>query len=216
LRAVLPTHRSKPNTMTVVVRDYGTTTSGQGAPAIGEQRPSNGEPTTAAEVMDRVKRTRAYFTTLAKPVSAGVDQRIKELEALLAQREQENIDLKIRLSEYEQPAPRSVSVGRIQQAVCKQYAISSVDLISQRRSKGVVYPRQVAMYLCKTMTHNSYPEIGRRFGHRDHTTVLYAVRKIALHRETMPVIANVIHTITRDILAACPAQNNSNLAMTAG
>ena len=56
--------------------------------------------------------------------------------------------------------------------------MSRGDLLSSRRTANVVRPRQVAMYLAKTLTLRSLPEIGRRFGGRDHTTVLHAVRKI--------------------------------------
>jgi chromosomal replication initiator protein len=56
--------------------------------------------------------------------------------------------------------------------------VSRSDLLSARRTANVVRPRQIAMYLAKTLTLRSLPEIGRRFGGRDHTTVLHAVRKI--------------------------------------
>jgi chromosomal replication initiator protein len=62
--------------------------------------------------------------------------------------------------------------------VARQYNVSRSDLLSSRRTATVVRPRQVAMYLAKTLTLRSLPEIGRRFGGRDHTTVLHAVRKI--------------------------------------
>ena len=62
--------------------------------------------------------------------------------------------------------------------VARQYNVSRADLLSSRRTANVVRPRQVAMYLAKTLTLRSLPEIGRRFGGRDHTTVLHAVRKI--------------------------------------
>jgi chromosomal replication initiator protein len=56
--------------------------------------------------------------------------------------------------------------------------VSKGDLLSQRRHRSVVWPRQIGMYLAKQLTHRSLPEIGRRFGNRDHTTVLHAIRKI--------------------------------------
>jgi len=62
--------------------------------------------------------------------------------------------------------------------VARQYNVSRADLLSSRRTANVVRPRQVAMYLAKQLTLRSLPEIGRRFGGRDHTTVLHAVRKI--------------------------------------
>ncbi len=74
--------------------------------------------------------------------------------------------------------PKRVKIEDIQRVVARQYNVSRSDLLSARRTANVVRPRQVAMYLAKTMTLRSLPEIGRRFGGRDHTTVLHAVRKI--------------------------------------
>ena len=74
--------------------------------------------------------------------------------------------------------PKRVKIEEIQRVVSRQYNVSRGDLLSSRRTANVVRPRQIAMYLAKTLTLRSLPEIGRRFGGRDHTTVLHAVRKI--------------------------------------
>jgi chromosomal replication initiator protein len=74
--------------------------------------------------------------------------------------------------------PKRVKIEDIQRVVARQYNVSRSDLLSSRRTANVVRPRQVAMYLSKVLTLRSLPEIGRRFGGRDHTTVLHAVRKI--------------------------------------
>jgi chromosomal replication initiator protein len=74
--------------------------------------------------------------------------------------------------------PKRIKIEEIQRIVARQYNVSRSDLLSSRRTANVVRPRQVAMYLSKTLTLRSLPEIGRRFGGRDHTTVLHAVRKI--------------------------------------
>ena len=73
---------------------------------------------------------------------------------------------------------RSVRIEDIQHVVCKHYSVTKNDLLSSCRAHTIVKPRQIAMYLAKVMTPRSLPEIGRRFGNRDHTTVLHAVRKI--------------------------------------
>ncbi len=73
---------------------------------------------------------------------------------------------------------RKVRVEDIQKVVSRHYEVSRTDLLSNRRTRIIVRPRQIAMYLAKTLTLRSLPEIGRRFGGRDHTTVLHAVRKI--------------------------------------
>ena len=74
--------------------------------------------------------------------------------------------------------PRRIRVEDILRVVAKHYGVTRADLLSSRRTANVVRPRQIAMYLAKTLTYRSLPEIGRRFGGRDHTTVLHAVRKI--------------------------------------
>ena len=74
--------------------------------------------------------------------------------------------------------PKRIRIEDIQRVVARHYNVTKHDLLSSRRTRTVVKPRQIAMYLAKTMTPRSLPEIGRRFGGRDHTTVLHAVRKI--------------------------------------
>ena len=74
--------------------------------------------------------------------------------------------------------PKRVKIEDIQKRVASHYNVSRADLLSSRRTAAVVMPRQIAMFLAKSLTLRSLPEIGRRFGGRDHTTVLHAVRKI--------------------------------------
>lgn len=74
--------------------------------------------------------------------------------------------------------PRKVLIEDIQRTVANHFNITKSDLVSQRRTRAIVRPRQIAMFLCKTMTPRSLPEIGKRFGGRDHTTVIHAVQKV--------------------------------------
>lgn len=74
--------------------------------------------------------------------------------------------------------PRRIKIEDILRIISRHYGVSKSDLLSQRRHRSVVWPRQIGMYLAKQLTHRSLPEIGRRFGGRDHTTVLHAIRKI--------------------------------------
>ena len=71
-----------------------------------------------------------------------------------------------------------VTVDKIQNIVSGFFNISLNDMLSQRRSRPLARPRQVAMFLAKKMTTRSLPEIGRRFANRDHTTVIHAVKTI--------------------------------------
>ena len=74
--------------------------------------------------------------------------------------------------------PRPIRIEDIIKTVSRHFGISKPDILSQRRHRSVVWPRQIGMYLAKQLTARSLPEIGRRFGNRDHTTVLHAIRKI--------------------------------------
>lgn len=73
---------------------------------------------------------------------------------------------------------KKVTMDEIIKKTCEYYKIRHVDIISQNRQRAIARPRQMAMYLCKRLTQRSLPEIGKKFGGRDHTTILYGVRKI--------------------------------------
>ena len=95
--------------------------------------------------------------------------------------------------------PKRVRIEDIQRNVARQYNVSRSDLLSSRRTANVVRPRQVAMYLAKVLTLRSLPEIGRRFGGRDHTTVLHAVRKIEALTGTDAAFAEEIDSLKRQL-----------------
>ena len=71
-----------------------------------------------------------------------------------------------------------ITVDKIQNVVSNYFNIPLSDMLSQRRSRPLARPRQIAMYLAKKLTTRSLPEIGRRFANRDHTTVIHAVKTI--------------------------------------
>ncbi len=82
------------------------------------------------------------------------------------------------LADILRASERKVSIEEIQRQVSEHYNIRLSDMIGPKRVRSFARPRQVAMYLCKQMTSRSLPEIGRRFGGRDHTTVMHGVRRI--------------------------------------
>lgn len=92
-------------------------------------------------------------------------------------------------------------IERIKRAVCKHYSVSKSDIESSSRKKGVAFPRQIAFYLTRTHTPYSLPEIGRRFGGRDHSTILYAFHKIKSMAATDPALAVQLD----EIIAELPA-----------
>lgn len=87
------------------------------------------------------------------------------------------------------PRKSRVTVLEIQKLVAKHYMLPLDDMSSRRRMRGVARPRQVSMWLCRQFTKRSLPDLGRRHGNRDHTTVLHAWRRIEALKLVDPVIA---------------------------
>ncbi len=98
--------------------------------------------------------------------------------------------------------PDLMSVEDIQRAVCHHFHLRSNDLTSKDRHKSVAFARHVAMYLCKQRLKCSFPEIGRAFGNRDHTTVMSAVRKIEAQRESDPQVRAHLEALERKLAEA--------------
>jgi chromosomal replication initiator protein len=96
-------------------------------------------------------------------------------------------------------AERRVTVDEIQKLTADHFALKQADLLSERRTRSVARPRQVAMWLCKQHTTRSYPDIGRRFGGRDHTTVLHAVKKVEELLQSDEQIAKDVEALTRKL-----------------
>jgi chromosomal replication initiator protein len=94
---------------------------------------------------------------------------------------------------------RKVTVDMIQKAVAEHYNLKQADLISERRARAVARPRQVAMWIAKQVTTRSLPDIGRRFGGRDHTTVLHAVRRIEALKGEDASIARDLDVLLRKL-----------------
>ena len=96
-------------------------------------------------------------------------------------------------------AERRITVDEIQKAAADHYGMKQADLISERRTRAVARPRQAAMWLAKQLTTRSLPDIGRRFGGRDHTTVIHAVRRIDELRAADPQLARDLDVLTRKL-----------------
>jgi len=84
------------------------------------------------------------------------------------------------------------TVKNIQNVVANHFDISVMDMVSARRTKNLILPRHVALYLAKEMTELSYPVIGRYFGGRDHSTIIHAVEKITARMESEPELKRTI------------------------
>ncbi len=125
----------------------------------------------------------ARIVTYASLHTQSIDESLAEmvLQQAFAEREQ------------------AVTAPRIQQTVAAHFGLKISELRSKRRQRALVFPRQVAMYLCRELTEASLPEIGRHFGGRDHTTVLHSCAKIARMEETDESVARLLWQLRRTL-----------------
>ena len=133
---------------------------------------------------------------------------IRELEGALnriaayAQLTGEAIDLDFAvatLGDSLRGSQRRVTIDEIQKLVSQHFELKPLDLVSARRARAVARPRQIAMYLAKRLTTRSLPEIGRKFGGRDHSTVIHAVRKVEQLRDSDREIDNAVRVLLREL-----------------
>jgi chromosomal replication initiator protein len=120
---------------------------------------------------------------LARTITRNIRELVGGLNKLIAYAQLTGQQVALQLAEEQltdilSANRRRITIDEIQRTVCQFYRIDRSDMGSKRRARAVVRPRQVAMYLAKVLTPRSYPEIGRKFGGRDHSTVIHAVRLI--------------------------------------
>jgi chromosomal replication initiator protein len=120
---------------------------------------------------------------LARTINRNVRELVGGLNKLIAYAQLTGQEVSLSLAEEQltdilSANRRRITIDEIQRTVCQFYRIDRSEMSSKRRARAVVRPRQVAMYLAKVLTPRSYPEIGRKFGGRDHSTVIHAVRLI--------------------------------------
>ena len=92
------------------------------------------------------------------------------------------------------------SINRIQRIVAEYFQVSVEDMKSKKRSANLAFPRQVAMYLCRKLTNESFPKIGIEFGGKDHSTVMHSVDKIDNEIKTNKELSNIIDKLKKDIV----------------
>ena len=133
--------------------------------------------TNIRELEGALNRIVAYATLVGRPVTLETTQEI--------------------LQDVLRAHSRRITIEEIQKRVAEHFNIRVADMHSARRARAVARPRQVAMYLAKQLTSRSLPEIGRKFGGRDHTTVMHAVRKVDQLRESDPGFAEDVDLLRR-------------------
>jgi chromosomal replication initiator protein len=152
--------------------------------------------------------------TVPEPVLDLLAQRItsniRELEGALnrvaayAQLTGEAVDLDFAtatLGDTLRGAQRRVTIEEIQKLVSQHFDLKPLDLVSARRARAVARPRQIAMYLSKRLTTRSLPEIGRKFGGRDHSTVIHAVRRVESLRDSDREVDQAVRLLLRELEA---------------
>jgi chromosomal replication initiator protein len=143
-------------------------------------------------------------------LAARITANVRELEGALnrvaayAQLTGERVDLDFAvatLGDTLRGAQRRVTIDEIQKLVSRHFELKPLDLVSERRARAVARPRQIAMYLAKCLTTRSLPEIGRKFGGRDHSTVIHAVRRIEELRDTDREVDSAVRVLMRELEA---------------
>ena len=120
---------------------------------------------------------------LSRTINRNVRELVGGLNKLIAYAQLTGQQVSLQLAEEQltdilSANRRRITIDEIQRTVCQFFRVDRTEMSSKRRARAVVRPRQVAMYLAKVLTPRSYPEIGRKFGGRDHSTVIHAVRLI--------------------------------------
>jgi chromosomal replication initiator protein len=143
-------------------------------------------------------------------IAEQIKTNIRELEGALVRvlayslLEEKPISLaaaKIILKDMVIETTKIINVDMIQKVVANYFNISLFDLKATRRNKNIVLPRQIAMYLARTLTNLSLPEIGGFFGGKDHTTVLHSCKKIEREVGTDNQLRNILEQLSTEIKA---------------
>jgi chromosomal replication initiator protein len=150
----------------------------------------------------------AMPTEVADLLAARITSNVRELEGALnrllayANLSNETITIDFAttvLGEVLRNSQRRITIDEIQRAVSSHFEVKQIDLISERRAVAIARPRQIAMYLAKRLTTRSLPEIGRKFGNRDHSTVIHAVKRIEDLRGKDSEIDGAVRTLMRTL-----------------
>ena len=144
-----------------------------------------------------------------KYIANNIKSNIRELEGALtkivALAKLGNKEINIKLAEealkdlISPNTAREISPETIIQVVADHYKCSPTDIASKKKNKEIVYPRQIAMYLCRTMTTCPLQQIGRYLGNRDHTTIIHGYEKINRDLESNEALANTIEILKKKI-----------------
>lgn len=143
-----------------------------------------------------------------KFLASSITSNVRELEGALAMikfnhtemHKKINLEMAMEsISEIIKTNNKSISVDQIQKVICEHFSIKFSDLLSNKRTKDIAHARQIAMYLSKKLTSLSFAEIGKKFGGKDHTTVLYATDKIEKNKQSDSELSENLSLLERII-----------------
>ncbi|MBQ9266891.1 MAG: chromosomal replication initiator protein DnaA [Clostridia bacterium] len=143
-------------------------------------------------------------------IAVKVESNIRELEGILnkmiAWSSLTNSEITMELAEKEisnlhQSKEKVITIDYIQNVVAKYYNLNQSDFKIQRKTSDIAFPRQIAMYLCKQLTGSSLKDIGKEFGGKDHSTVIYAIKKVEDTMEVDPNTKIIVDNIRKMILS---------------
>lgn len=157
-----------------------------------ERRRQNGYPSLAMP-QDARNHLAARINATPRDLEGAFSQVVARLEFLGHALTLESVQDALAHSRYS--SNTRPTVDKIQRACAKEFGITIDEILSKRRSRAIARPRQVAMYLSKQLTTRSLPDIGRRFGGRDHTTVIHAVKRIEALRAEDAMLNGQIETV---------------------
>ena len=154
---------------------------------------------------DRIKISKEIQSYISTEITASIRELVGAINRIVSFSRIYNktpnlAETKVVLKDLLNLSENKVTIDLIQTLVCKFFKISKNEMLSSRRSRYLVRPRQVAIYLTKILTSKSLPEIGREFSNRDHTTIIHSVKTIEKLKENDPEMVDNINKLKNQIL----------------
>ena len=154
---------------------------------------------------DEVKISKEIEDFISKEITASIRELVGAINRIFSfsriYTKAPNIsEVKVVLKDLLNLNENKVTIDLIQTLVCKFFKISKNEMLSSRRSRYLVRPRQIGIYLTKILTSKSLPEIGREFSNRDHTTIIHSVKTIEKLKEKDPTMVENINKLKNQIL----------------
>ena len=154
---------------------------------------------------DQVKISKELEEFISTEISASIRELVGAINRLISFSRIYNklpnlAETKVVLKDLLNIVENKITIDLIQTLVCRFFKISKNEMLSSRRSRYLVRPRQTAIYLSKILTSKSLPEIGREFSNRDHTTIIHSVKTIEKLKEKSPEMVDNINKLKNQIL----------------